>query len=38
MPSGEQNDGKKETKERVKTSAKFKTDFERRFTNDDKKK
>lgn len=37
MPSGEQNDVNKGTRERVKTNAKFKTDSERRFTNDDKK-
>lgn len=37
MPSGERNDVRKGTKERVKTNAKLKTESERSFLNDDKK-
>lgn len=37
MPSGGQKDVRKETKERVKTNAKFNTDSEKRYTKDDKK-
>lgn len=37
MPPGEQNYVRNGTKERVKTNAKFKTDSEKRYTNDDKK-
>lgn len=38
MPSGEQNHMGQGTKERVKTNAKFRTDSEGRYTDDDKKK